>query len=64
MEIAAVYAFKNGTEVINSKYPTLLMEVGNVINAVDANLCRPKVSNEKTMTEDLLFDSKELDVRV
>jgi len=60
MEIAAVFAFKNGTEVINRKYPALLAEVGNVINAVDANLCRTKVSKEKTMKGDLLFDPEEL----
>jgi hypothetical protein len=60
MEVAAVYAFKNGTEVINSKYPALLSEVANVINAVDASLCRTKVSKEKKMMRDVLFDSKEL----
>lgn len=56
MRIAGIYLFNNGAEVVAKRFADLMPEVNAVIKAVDANLYKNKVSQEKTMPGRLLFD--------
>lgn len=60
MIIAGEYAFNNGKETIEKKYSSLLEEVKTVINSVDANKCKTKISTEKTMHGKRLFSPIDL----
>lgn len=55
MIIAGKYSFNNGEEVVTKKYPTLLEEVENSIQAVDSSRCKTKKSKEKTMKGKMLY---------
>ena len=59
MIIAASYPFKDG-EFIKERYPHLLQEIEGFINAVDANLYKTKVSEEKGKEGQLLYKPSEL----
>jgi hypothetical protein len=60
MKIAGEYSFNRGKETVQKKYPTLLQEIKEVIEAVDASECKTKESKEKTMTGKMLFSPPEL----
>lgn len=60
MIIASEYSFKDGKEVLISKYPNLLNEIREIIGAVNANLYKTKKSREKTMPGKMLFSPKKL----
>ena len=60
MKIAAKYSFNNGEQYITANYPELLAEVEGVIRAVDASICKTKVSREKTMTDKMLYSPVDL----
>ena len=49
MVIAGEYSFKDGLERIRDKYPHLLQEIYEVIDAVDAQGHKTKESQEKTL---------------
>jgi len=55
MKIAETYSHLNGLEFLLVHKPTLWKEIQTVISAVDAQLCKTKVSKEKTMKGKLLF---------
>jgi hypothetical protein len=60
VQIAAEYSFNNGKSVVNAKYPTLLDEVREVIQELDAEIHRTKESEEKTMSGKLLYSPRSL----
>lgn len=55
MRIAGVYSFNNGKEVITTQHHEQLEEVLQVIEQVDAERCKTKVSKEKTMRDKVLY---------
>jgi hypothetical protein len=58
MKIVAKYNFNRGEDIIKEKYSDELNEIQGIINAVDASLCKTKISKEKTMTGKMLFSPK------
>jgi hypothetical protein len=60
MEIAGIYSFNYGEKIVQQKYSELFKEVCSVIKSVDANKCKTKKSEEKTMTGQLLYSPTEL----
>lgn len=55
MRIAGIYSFNKGKEAITKLHREKLEEVLQVIEAVDAEKCKTKVSKEKTMTDRVLY---------
>ena len=60
MRIGATYSHLNGPEFLIVHHPALWEEVQEVIDAVDAEKCKTKVSGEKTMTGRLLYSPKDM----
>jgi hypothetical protein len=60
MKIAEKYSHLNGLEYILVHKPELWNEIESVINAVDAEACRTKISKEKTMKGTLLYSPVEM----
>mgnify|MGYP001577839740 CR=1 FL=1 len=58
MRIVGVYSFKGGKEYVESNYPALLREIRDVIESVDAAVCRTKISKEKTMSGKMLYSPR------
>jgi hypothetical protein len=59
VKIAKTYSHLNGLEFLLVHRKKLWREVQGVIEAVDANACKTKVSEEKTMRGKLLFSPKD-----
>lgn len=55
MRIAGLYSFNKGKEVITKEHRSQLEEVLQVIESVDAEFCKTKVSKEKTMRDRILY---------
>ncbi len=55
MRIAGIYSFNRGKEVIKKLHQAELEEVLQVIDSVDAENCKTKVSKEKTMRDKVLY---------
>ncbi len=60
MRIAGIYSFKDGKDAITKQYRLQLEEVLQVIESVDAERCKTKVSKEKTMKDKLLYSPQSL----
>ena len=60
MNIAGMYSFNSGKELIEVKYATELREVEQVISAVDSTQCKTKTSHEKTMPGRTLYSPRAL----
>jgi hypothetical protein len=60
MRIVGIYSFNNGRQFIEKNYPKLLVEIKDVVQAIDASKCRTKTSEEKTMPGKILYDPKAL----
>ena len=60
MRIGATYSHLNGLEFLIVHHPALWEEVQEVIDAVDAEKCKTKVSGEKTMPGRLLYSPKDM----
>jgi hypothetical protein len=60
MKIAERYSHLNGFEYLLVHKPELWNEIENVINAVDAERCKTKISREKTMSGTLLYSPVEM----
>lgn len=60
MKIVETYSHLNGLEFLLVHHPSLWQQITSVIEAVDANACRTKVSKEKTMSGKLLFSPVEM----
>lgn len=58
--IAGMYSFNGGRETIDSHFSNELAEVVQVINQVDSESCKTKVSKEKTMRGNLLYSPPRL----
>src|SRR2546428_13620280 len=55
MRIAGLYSFNKGKEVITEMHRSQMEEVLQVIESVDAEYCKTKVSKEKTMRDRVLY---------
>lgn len=55
MRIAGIYSFNNGKEAIKQLHQPQLEEILQVIESVDAESCKTKVSKEKTMRDRVLY---------
>ena len=64
MVIAGEYSFKGGLERIRDKYPHLLEEIYEVIDAIDAQEHKTKKSREKTMPGKMLFSPPSLNQNI
>lgn len=60
MNIAGIYSFNRGEEIIRSRYPTEVGEVEQVIAAVDSAQYKTKTSREKTMPDRTLYSPRAL----
>jgi len=60
MRIARYYSHLNGYEYLQYHKPHLWREIEAVIQAVDAQACKTKISKEKTMKGRRLFSPKDL----
>ena len=60
MRIVGEYSFNGGKKTIQRCYTELLLEIRNVIESVDAQVCKTKESKEKTMPGKMLFCPKKL----
>jgi hypothetical protein len=60
MKIAQTYSHLNGLEYLLVHKKGLWAEVKQVIEAVDGNACRTKISKEKTMSGHVLFSPIEM----
>jgi hypothetical protein len=60
VRMAGVYSFNQGKEVIAKQHRSQLDEVLQVIESVDAECCKTKVSKEKTMRDRVLYSPPSL----
>jgi hypothetical protein len=60
VHIADTYSHLNGEEFLEVRVPALLQEIKSVISAVEAEPCRVKKSEEKTMRGKRLYSPKAL----
>ncbi len=60
MDIAAIYSFNDGQNVVKKKYSNLYKEIEKVIAGVDANRRKTKKSKEKTRAGKILYGPREL----
>ena len=60
MKIVGIYSFKNGKNVVESKYPHLLAEITKIVNGVNLEQHKTKTSKEKTMSGRALYNPKSL----
>ena len=60
MKIAGEYSFNSGKQYIEENFPTLLIEVRDVINSINKEICKNKKSKEKTMPGKMLYSPSEL----
>lgn len=52
MNIAGIYSFNNGKEVVESEYTLEFSEIKNIIRSIDSERCRTKISREKQCLEE------------
>ena len=62
MQIGAKYSHLNGEEYLLAHRPELWDEVQKVIEDVDAELCKTKVSQEKTMRGKMLYSPVDMNI--
>ncbi len=55
MNIAGIFSFADGEQIISQEHPQLLGEVRTAIANIDAGVLRTKESKEKTMMGKMLF---------
>jgi hypothetical protein len=60
MKIVGIYSFNNGEEVVKHKYPDLFKEIKDIIESIDADKLKRKISKEKTMKGKSLYSPKAL----
>lgn len=60
MKIAETYSHLNGLEYLLVHHPDLWKEIEEVIEQVDGNACKTKVSQERTMKGRLLYSPVEM----
>ncbi len=62
MKIGAKYSHLNGEEYLIVHKPVLWQEVKDVILSIDANACKTKISEEKTMSGRVLYSPKDMNI--
>ena len=62
MKVVALYSFNSGEEQVKSHYRGELAEIYEVIEQVDAEKCKIKVSKEKTIIGKMLYSPADLNV--
>lgn len=60
MRIAGIYSFNGGERAVAKTYPNLIVEVNDVIRAVNSATHKTKESTEKTMLGRMLFNPRSL----
>jgi hypothetical protein len=60
MEIIAEHSFNKGKEFIEKFHGLELQELRKIVHSVDASRFKTKVSKEKTMTGQMLYNPKEM----
>ena len=60
MQIAGIYSFNQGADIVGEKYSALLTEIKKCIGTIDASICKTKKSEEQTMEGKLLYSPKDL----
>lgn len=60
MEIIAEYSFNKGREFIEKNHKAELQELKEIIASVDATQCKTKVSEEKTMKGEMLYNPTQM----
>lgn len=60
MEIIAQYSFNRGKEFIEENHKAELEELKEIIASVDATQCKTKVSEEKTMKGEMLYNPAQM----
>ena len=60
MQVASTYSHLNGEEYLLVHCPERWQEVKDVIGLVDAEACKTKVSEEKTMKGKLLYSPNDM----
>ena len=60
MNIAEIYSHLNGLEYLKVHLPDLWSEIESIIQGIDAEKCKTKVSNEKTKKGKLLYSPVEM----
>lgn len=55
MQIGEIYSHLNEYEWLLVHHPEILEEIKNVINSIDAEVCKTKTSKEKTMVGKMLY---------
>lgn len=60
MRIVAHYSHLNGLEYLLVHQPDIWNEIKNIIEAVDGNACKTKISRERTMKGRLLYSPKDM----
>lgn len=60
MEIIAEYSFNNGKEFIEKNHKKEFEQLKQIIKNVDATQCKTKVSEEKTMKGDMLYNPSQM----
>lgn len=63
MRIAQAYSHLNGKEFLLVHKPRLWQEIEDVVAAVDANICRTKISKEKTKAGKVLYSPKAMNAK-
>lgn len=60
MQIVKTFSHMNGEEYLIVHHPELYSEIKSVINAIDAEACKTKVSKEKKMPGQILYSPADL----
>ncbi len=60
MRVVSTYSHLNGKEYLLVHHPERWQEVKNVICAVDAEICKTKVSKEKRRKGELLYSPTDM----
>ncbi len=63
MKMVEIYSHLNGLEYLKVHLPELWDEIGEVIDAVDAEACKTKKSKEKTRIGELLYSPVDMNKR-
>ncbi len=58
MKIVGIYSVKNGEKILKNKYTNEYKEIVDVIESVNAEVCKNKVSKEKTKNGSILYNPK------
>lgn len=60
MKIADTYSHLNGVEYLLVHQPGLYKEIQEIVESIDADSCRTKISQEKTMRGKSLYSPKDV----